>query len=72
MKVLLDTHIFIWWDSEPENLSPNILSLLQRTDTKLYVSIVSLWEIQIKSQLGKLTLIQSEMHGDNFSADCIG
>ncbi len=46
MKVLLDTHIFIWWDSEPEKLSPNILSLLQRTDTKLYVSVVSLWEIQ--------------------------
>ncbi|MEH2163269.1 MAG: type II toxin-antitoxin system VapC family toxin [Nostoc sp.] len=59
MKVLLDTHIFIWWDSEPEKLSQNILSLLQRTDTKLYVSIVSLWEIQIKSQLGKLTLSQS-------------
>lgn len=45
MKVLLDTHIFIWWDSEPEKLSPNILSLLQPTDTKLYVSVVSLWEI---------------------------
>ncbi|MEH1868446.1 MAG: type II toxin-antitoxin system VapC family toxin [Nostoc sp.] len=59
MKVLLDTHIFIWWDSEPEKLSPNILSLLQRTDTKLYVSVVSLWEIQIKSQLGKITLSQS-------------
>ncbi|MEH2193251.1 MAG: type II toxin-antitoxin system VapC family toxin [Nostoc sp.] len=59
MKVLLDTHIFIWWDSEPEKLSPNILSLLQRTDTKLYVSVVSLWEIQIKSQVGKLTLSQS-------------
>ncbi|MCC5601800.1 type II toxin-antitoxin system VapC family toxin [Nostoc favosum] len=59
MKVLLDTHIFIWWDSEPEKLSPNILSLLQRTDTKLYASVVSLWEIQIKSQLGKLTLSQS-------------
>ncbi|MDZ8259773.1 type II toxin-antitoxin system VapC family toxin [Nostoc sp. ChiQUE01b] len=59
MKVLLDTHIFIWWDSEPEKLSPNILSLLQRTDTKLDVSVVSLWEIQIKSQLGKLTLSQS-------------
>ncbi|WP_260446048.1 MULTISPECIES: type II toxin-antitoxin system VapC family toxin [unclassified Nostoc] len=33
--------------------------MLQRTDTKLYVSVVSLWEIQIKSQLGKLTLSQS-------------
>jgi hypothetical protein len=59
MKVLLDTHIFIWWDSEPEKLSPNILNLLQRTDTTRYVSHVSLWEIQIKNQLGKLALNQS-------------
>jgi PIN domain nuclease of toxin-antitoxin system len=54
-----DTHIFIWWDSEPEKLSPNILNLLQRTDTTRYVSHVSLWEIQIKNQLGKLALNQS-------------
>ena len=59
MNVLLDTHIFIWWDSEPEKLSPNIFSLLQRTDTTRYVSVVSLWEIQIKNQLGKLELNQS-------------
>lgn len=59
MKVLLDTHIFIWWDSEPEKLSPNILGLLQQTDTTRYVSLVSLWEIQIKNQLGKLELSQS-------------
>lgn len=59
MRVLFDTHIFIWWDSEPEKLSPNILNLLQRTDTIRYVSLVSLWEIQIKNQLGKLTLNQS-------------
>lgn len=45
MKVLLDTHIFIWWDSKPEKLSPNILNLLQKIDTIRYVSVVSLWEI---------------------------
>jgi len=46
MKVLLDTHIFIWWDSEPEKLSKDILNLLQQKDTERFVSIVSLWEIQ--------------------------
>lgn len=56
MKVLLDTYIFIWWDSEPEKLSPNIFSLLQQTDTTQYVSVASLWEIQMKNQLGKLDL----------------
>jgi len=59
MKVLLDTHIFIWWDSEPEKLSQSTLSLLQQTNTKRYVRVISLWEIQIKNQLGKLELSQS-------------
>jgi PIN domain nuclease of toxin-antitoxin system len=59
MRVLLDTHIFIWWNSESKKLPSNVLILLQQPDTKLYVSIVSLWEIQIKNQLGKLILNQS-------------
>jgi PIN domain nuclease of toxin-antitoxin system len=59
MKVLLDTHIFIWWDSEPERLPPNVLSLLERKDVTRFVSVVSLWEMQIKSQVGKLTLTRS-------------
>ena len=59
MKILLDTHAFIWWDSEPERLSADVLTLLLQADTMRVVSVVSLWEIQIKSQLGKLTLNQS-------------
>jgi len=59
MRVLLDTHIFIWWDSEPERLPPNVLSLLERKDVIRFVSVVSLWEMKIKSQAGKLTLTRS-------------
>lgn len=56
MKLLFDTHTFIWWDSEPDKLSPNALELLSdRTNLKL-LSMVSIWEIQIKYQLGKLSL----------------
>ncbi|MCG5058365.1 MAG: type II toxin-antitoxin system VapC family toxin [Limnoraphis sp. WC205] len=58
MKILLDTHAFIWWDSDPEQLSSESLALLLQPDTVRVVSVVSLWEIQIKSQLGKLTLSQ--------------
>jgi PIN domain nuclease of toxin-antitoxin system len=58
MKILLDTHIFIWWDSEPEKLSPSTLELLQQSETRRYVSVISLWEMQIKNQIGKLTLSQ--------------
>ena len=59
MNVLLDTHVFIWWDSEPEKLSKNILELLSQPETGRVVSLGSLWEMQIKHHLGKLNLRQS-------------
>jgi PIN domain nuclease of toxin-antitoxin system len=54
MKLLLDTHAFIWWDREPDLIPPKTLELIQRAD--LLLSLVSLWEMQIKTQLGKLSL----------------
>ncbi len=56
MKLLLDTHVFIWWDSEPARLSPRALALCQDRQNTLLLSVVSLWEMQIKFQLGKLKL----------------
>lgn len=56
MKLLLDTHAFIWWDSAPNKLSPQILTLCQDDANEIIVSVASVWEIQIKSQLGKLRL----------------
>ena len=58
MKVLLDTHTFIWWDSEPNKISEQTLELLLQPETIRFVSVVSLWEMQIKFQLGKLALNQ--------------
>lgn len=56
MKILLDTHTFIWWDSEPFKLSPQALNMCQNPENVLLVSVTSLWEMQIKLQLGKLKL----------------
>ncbi|CAA6827176.1 MAG: PilT protein-like protein [uncultured Thiotrichaceae bacterium] len=56
MNYLLDTHAFIWWDSQPEKLSPLVLEVLENTHNDLFISVVSLWEMQIKQQLGKLKL----------------
>lgn len=55
-RLLLDTHTFLWWDSRPEKLSARVLALCQDPAVILYLSLVSLWEIQIKSSLGKLPL----------------
>ena len=40
MKVLLDTHAFIWWDSQPEQLSKEIVEFLLQPDTVKVVSVV--------------------------------
>ena len=56
MKLLLDTHIFIWWADQPEKLSPTALSALQDEANELLLSVASVWEMQIKIQLGKLKL----------------
>jgi PIN domain nuclease of toxin-antitoxin system len=54
MKLLLDTHVFIWWANEPERLSPKVLSLCEDAENTLLLSVASVWEMQIKTQLGKL------------------
>ena len=56
MKLLLDTHAFIWWDSEPSKLSPAALAALRDSTHEVWCSAVSVWEIIIKEQLGKLSL----------------
>ena len=56
MKLLLDTHAFIWWDSESSKLSPQALTLCQDRVNTVLLSIASIWEMQIKLQLGKLRL----------------
>lgn len=56
MKLILDTHVFIWLDTQPEKLSKLAKELCQNTHNQLYLSIASVWEMQIKTQLGKLKL----------------
>lgn len=59
MRFLLDTQIFIWWDSEPQKLPAQALALCQDQANTLVLSVASIWEMQIKSQLGKLDLDRS-------------
>jgi PIN domain nuclease of toxin-antitoxin system len=56
MRLLLDTHAFIWWADEPEKLSPAALSALEDEGNILVLSVASVWEMQIKADLGKLSL----------------
>lgn len=55
MKYLLDTHVLLWYLSKDPNLSAKAKGIVDgRAD--LYFSIVSLWEIAIKVNIGKLQI----------------
>ncbi len=56
MKCLLDTHTFIWWDSDQQKLSKTVSDMCHDQSNTLMLSVASVWEMQIKHQLGKLTL----------------
>lgn len=54
MKLLLDTHVFLWAVMEPRLLSAKIRRLLEDPATGIVVSAASAWEIATKFRLGKL------------------
>ncbi len=56
MKILLDTCAFLWLTTDAPELSDNARILFQNTDNAVYLSSVSVWEIIVKHQLGKLSL----------------
>lgn len=56
MKIMLDTHTFLWWDANPEKLSASVMEALSNPENSIFLSVVSAWEVQIKKQLGKLYL----------------
>ena len=54
MRLLLDTHAFLWAIAEEERLSPRVRDLLEDLDNDVLVSLASIWEIAIKAGLGHL------------------
>lgn len=53
MKLLMDTHAFVWLDIAKNRLSKTAQQAIQNP---IYLSLVSVWEMQLKMQLGKLSL----------------
>lgn len=59
MKLLLDTHIFLWFINQDCRLSEHFKQAIQNPDNEIFLSVVSIWECEIKYQLGKLPFPQS-------------
>ena len=56
MKLLLDTHILLWWLNDDPLLSKSLRKLIQDPENTVFISAVALWEIWLKQSLGKLKL----------------
>ena len=56
MKLLLDTHVFLWWLADDPRLGKSGRRALEDGETRVFVSAASIWEIAIKAALGKLRI----------------
>ena len=59
MSYLVDTQIFLWWLNDDTRLSEKTCSLIADGSTEVFLSAASIWEITIKSALGKLEQIKN-------------
>lgn len=55
MNLLLDSHAFIWWIADDARLGPKARLAIESTE-KVFVSVVSVWELGIKREAGKLEI----------------
>jgi PIN domain nuclease of toxin-antitoxin system len=53
VRLLLDTHVAVWATNTPERIPSNIRSTIEESGGRVSVSVVAIWEIAIKHQLGR-------------------
>ena len=60
MRILLDTHLYLWWLEDSPQLSAAARTLIRDAET-VYISSATLWEAVIKTGLGKLDAVPAEL-----------
>jgi Uncharacterized protein conserved in bacteria len=55
MKLLLDSHSFVWMHDQPDKLSSNVADQIIDPANEVYLSVATVWELQIKIKLGKFS-----------------
>lgn len=56
MKLLLDTHVFLWIATDDGRLPRDLKTILREPSNDVYLSVASSWEIAVKARSGKLAL----------------
>lgn len=59
MRLLLDTHIFLWYITGNPRLPAGVVPSIRDPGNEVYLSVVSVWEVLVKFHLGKLPLPKS-------------
>ena len=60
-RYLLDTHVWLWLQADPDRLRPEAAELVVDTANEMFLSAASSWEIAIKYRIGKLALPEPPM-----------
>jgi PIN domain nuclease of toxin-antitoxin system len=56
MRYLIDSHVIVWWLSDPERLTPAARLAISEADHEVYFSAASVWELGLKIAKGKLSM----------------
>ena len=56
MRLLLDTHVFLWWIGDDPRVSLRAHKAIAMAENEVFLSVASAWEIAVKTRLGKLAL----------------
>ena len=56
MRLLLDTHLILWWQGTPEQVPTLVLEMVLNSNNMAYISRASIWELAIKVNRGRLKL----------------
>lgn len=62
MRLLLDTHVLLWWLANDTALGGEARARISKPDSDVYVSAATVWEISIKRALGKLEAPPELLH----------
>lgn len=73
MRLLLDTHAFLWFIEGSTRLTPRARELIEEPGNESVLSVASLWEMAIKANLGRLELGMSfeDLHRDHIEGNAI-
>ncbi len=64
MNYLLDTHTFLWWLNNSEQLSQDVRKIIENGDNRIFISHASQWEISIKVAINRLVFPVEKMENE--------